>query len=481
MIALNLMNGKWVEGHSKRFSPSFNPATGEQIGKFADSDKVDAALAIESAKDAFYHSTWAHQPRLRQLVLLEWATRLEQKIEPLAQLLTLENGKVIVQSRGEVLGAISEIRYYAGLARYIPGNFFEAEPGIYTSMLKEAAGVAGLIIPWNAPIVLLIRSLAPAMAAGCTSIIKSAPQTTQITAAVLHCLNEVTSLPPGVVNLVSEQGHEVAATLVESEDVDVISFTGSNRTGQKIMAAAAPTVKKLSLELGGKSCCLVFYDVNVSDVAAKLVTAAIIISGQQCTAARRILVHESIYDEMKIALKQAVEAVKVGFGQDTGIQMGPIIDASALVRVHAEIERSLDSCDEVIVRGGRLGGVLSRGNFISPSLIAHQDDNAFFCQDEIFGPLIVLESFTDEKHAVKKANNTEYGLSASVWTNDGNRSLRIARALRNGTIWINDHNKLMAEAETGGYRKSGLGRLHGFDALIDFTEIKSIYQNVGVV
>jgi acyl-CoA reductase-like NAD-dependent aldehyde dehydrogenase len=184
---------------------------------------------------------------------------------------------------------------------------------------------------------------------------------------------------------------------------------------------------------------------------------------------------------MKIALKQAVEAVKVGFGQDTGIQMGPIIDASALVRVNAEIERSLDSCDEVIVRGGRLGGVLSQGNFISPSLIAHQDDNAFFCQDEIFGPLIVLESFTDEKHAVKKANNTEYGLSASVWTNDGNRSLRIARALRNGTIWINDHNKLMAEAETGGYRKSGLGRLHGFDALIDFTEIKSIYQNVGVV
>ena len=481
MIALNLINGKWVEGQSKRFSPSFNPATGEQIGKFVDSDVVDATLAIESAKNAFYHGTWAHQPRLRQLVLLEWATRLEAKIEPLAQLLTLENGKVIAQSRGEVLGAISEIRYYAGLARHIPGNFFEVEPGVYSSILKEPAGVAGLIIPWNAPIVLLIRTLAPAMAAGCVSIIKAAPQTTQITATVLNCLHEVASLPPGVVNLVSEQGHQVAATLVESEDVDVISFTGSNQTGQKIMAAAAPTMKKLSLELGGKSCCLVFNDVNVQDVASKLVTAAIIISGQQCTAARRILVHESIYEDMKIALKHAVESVKVGFGQDASMHMGPLIDAVAFTRVTSEIERSLDSCDEVIVRGGRLGGDLSRGSFISPSLIAHQDDNAFFCQEEIFGPLIVLESFTDEKHAVKKANNSEYGLSASVWTNDGNRSLRIARALRNGTVWINDHNKLIAEAEMGGYRKSGLGRIHGVDALIDFTEIKNIYQNVGVV
>jgi len=481
MIALNLINGKWVEGQSKRFSPSFNPATGEQIGKFVDSDAVDATLAIESAKQAFYHGSWAHQPRLRQLVLLEWATRLEAKIEPLAQLLTLENGKVIAQSRGEVLGAISEIRYYAGLARHIPGNFFEVEPGVYSSILKEPAGVAGLIIPWNAPIVLLIRTLAPAMAAGCVSIIKSAPQTTQITATVLSCLQEVASLPPGVVNLVSEQGHQVAATLVESEDVDVLSFTGSNRTGQKIMAAAAPTMKKLSLELGGKSCCLVFNDVNIPDVASKLVTAAIIISGQQCTAARRILVHESIYEDMKIALKHAVESVKVGFGQDASMQMGPLIDNVALTHVTSEIERSLDSCDEVIVRGGRLGGDLSRGNFISPSLISHQDDNAFFCQEEIFGPLIVMESFTDEKHAVKKANNSEYGLSASVWTNDGNRSLRIARALRNGTIWINDHNKLIAEAEMGGYRKSGLGRIHGADALIDFTEIKNIYQNVGVV
>jgi acyl-CoA reductase-like NAD-dependent aldehyde dehydrogenase len=184
---------------------------------------------------------------------------------------------------------------------------------------------------------------------------------------------------------------------------------------------------------------------------------------------------------MKIALKHAVESVKVGFGQDASMQMGPLIDNVALTRVISEIERSLDSCDEVIVRGKRLGGDLSRGGFISPSLISHQDDNAFFCQEEIFGPLIVMESFTDEKHAVKKANNSEYGLSASVWTNDGNRSLRIARALRNGTIWINDHNKLIAEAEMGGYRKSGLGRIHGVDALIDFTEIKSIYQNVGVV
>src|SRR5690606_37232743 len=217
--------------------------------------------------------------------------------ESLAKLLTLENGKVLAQSRGEIAAAVSEIRYYAGLARYLPGHVFEVEPGCYSTLIKEAAGVTGIIVPWNAPAVLLIRSLAPALAAGCTAVVKPAAQTALVSAAMIRALHEADGLPDGVVNLLSETGADVASFLVESPDVEVISFTGSNQVGQKIMAAAAPTMKRLSLELGGKSCCLVFDDVDVAPVADALARAATIISGQQCTAARRVLVHASRYEE----------------------------------------------------------------------------------------------------------------------------------------------------------------------------------------
>ncbi|MEN3365929.1 MAG: betaine-aldehyde dehydrogenase [Burkholderiales bacterium] len=479
--AKNLIEGAWLDAADGRFATSINPANQEIVGSFAAGGVEDARAAIRAAAQAFELPNWAQNPRLRQMVMLKWADRLEQRAEYLAQLLTLENGKVIGQSRGEMAGAISEIRYYAGLTRYIPGHAFEVEPGVYSTMLKEPAGVAGIIVPWNAPVVLLIRSLTPALAAGCTVVVKPAPQTALITAEVLRDLHEVEGLPKGVLNLVAETGHEVAQELVASPEVSVLSFTGSNETGKRIMAAAAATMKKLSLELGGKSCCLVFEDADIGRVAPLIAQAATIISGQQCTAARRVLVHSSRYEEMKAALKLAFGNMVVGAGTSAGVQMGPLIDESAMRRVNARVAEALDICDEVIVRGERLTGELSAGFFVSPTLVAHRDTSAFFCQEEIFGPFVVLERFEDEKEAVTRANHTEYGLSASVWTNDGSRALRVARALRNGTVWVNDHNKLFAEAETGGYRRSGVGQLHGYDAMIDFVEIKHIYQSVGVL
>lgn len=479
--ALNLIDGQWQPSHGGQFEASVNPADGSVIGRYAAGELVDAEAAISAARRAFDRPDWAQSPRLRQMVMLKWADRLEARSDELARLLTLENGKVLAQSRGEMAGAISEIRYYAGLTRYIPGHVFEVEPGVYSTLLKEPAGVAGIIVPWNAPVVLLIRSLTPALAAGCTTVIKPAPQTALITAAVLAELHAVAELPRGVLNLVSERGHAVAQALTTSPEVDVISFTGSNATGQRIMAAAAPTMKKLSLELGGKSCCLVFDDVDVARIAPQLAAAATIISGQQCTAARRVLVHVSRYAEMKAALSQALQALVVAPGEAAGAQVGPLIDAPSYQRVSQEITRATEQADEVILRGGRPAGLPASGHFMTPTLVAHSDTSAFFVQDEIFGPFVVLEQFEDEQDAVRRANHTEYGLSASVWTQDGARQMRVARALRNGTIWLNDHNKLFAEAETGGYRRSGLGRLHGYDALIDFMEIKHIYQNAGVV
>jgi acyl-CoA reductase-like NAD-dependent aldehyde dehydrogenase len=240
-------------------------------------------------------------------------------------------------------------------------------------------------------------------------------------------------------------------------------------------------MKKLSLELGGKSCCLVFDDADVAAVAPMLAAAATIISGQQCTAARRVLVHASRAAEMKAALHHALAGVVVGPGLDARSHMGPLIDLPARDRVEDRMHAALESCDEVLLRPSRPGELSATGAFITPALIAHSDADAFFCQEEIFGPLVVVESFETETEAVARTNNTVFGLAASVWTNDGARALRVARALRNGTVWINDHNRLFAEAEMGGYKRSGLGRLHGQDALIDFTEQKHVYQNVGVL
>jgi acyl-CoA reductase-like NAD-dependent aldehyde dehydrogenase len=479
--AQNLINGDWRPAAGGALADSINPANQDIVGSFAASGTEDARAAIRAAAEAFERPDWAQSPRLRQMVMLKWADRLEQRAEELAHLLVAENGKVLGQARGEFIGAVSEIRYYAGLARNIPGHVLEVEPGVFSTMLKEPAGVAGIIVPWNTPVLLLIRSLTPALAAGCTTVIKPAPQTAILTAEVLRELHETEGLPKGVVNLVTEAGHEVAQELVASPDVSVISFTGSNETGKRIMADAAATMKKLSLELGGKSCCLVFDDADIGRTAAMLTRAAVIVSGQQCTAARRILVHASRYEEMKAALKREFASLVVGHGATPGAHMGPLIDAVSFNRVNARIAEAMDACDEVIVRGRRLDGDLASGFFLSPTLVAHRDTSAFFCQEEIFGPFVVLERFEDEKEAVMRANHTEYGLSASVWTDDGARALRVARALRNGTVWINDHNQLFAEAETGGYRRSGIGRLHGYDALNDFTEIKHIYRNAGVV
>ncbi|MGH8809079.1 MAG: aldehyde dehydrogenase family protein, partial [Noviherbaspirillum sp.] len=480
LSALNLIDGQWQPAINGATAYSINPANGARIGTIADSGREDARIAIAAARRAFDTTLWSHNARDRQMVLLQWAERLECRSD-LAELLTKENGKILAQARGEMAFAISEIRYYAGLTRHIPGHFMEVEPGAYSATLREAAGVAGLIIPWNAPIILLVRALGPALAAGCTVVIKPAAQTAQITAQVLKELAAVELLPQGVLNLVSEVGSDVAQELVASDDIDVLSFTGSNLTGQRIMAAAAPTMKKLSLELGGKSCCIVFPDADIEASATRIAAAATIISGQQCTAARRVLVHASCYGAMKRALKAAFDAIVVAPGDAANAGMGPLIDARAVESVGNDVQRALDTCDEVVLRGGRAGGALGNGFFLTPTLVAHRDTAAFFCQEEIFGPFVVLEKFEDEKEAVARANHTVFGLSASVWTKDGDRGMRMARALRNGTVWINDHNRMFAEAETGGYRRSGIGRLHGYEGLGDFLETKHIFRSAGVV
>jgi acyl-CoA reductase-like NAD-dependent aldehyde dehydrogenase len=480
-IGRHWIGGGWEDSADLASAESLDPADGSSIGSFAAGGATEAESAVAAAREAFDASPWAQSPRLRQDVLLAWASHLEADHAALARLLTRENGKVLRQAEGEIAAAVSEIRYFAGQARAIRGSAQEVAPGVFSTIYREPAGVAGIIVPWNGPVLLLIRSLAPALAAGCTAVVKPAAQTALVTVRVLGHLAAVSLLPKAVVQLVLETGSAAAEHLVASDKVDVISFTGSTAVGERIMAAAAPTLKKLSLELGGKACCLVFEDADIAAVAPRLAAAATIISGQQCTAARRVMVHRSRLSEMKAALKQALEAIRVGPGLDPASDMGPLIDDRARDTVQRAADAAFEQCDEVLVRAVRPAGLPAAGAWITPGAVVHSDPSAFFCRDEIFGPLIVIEPFESEAEAVGLANDTTFGLAASVWTNDGARAQRVARALRDGTVWINDHNQLFAEAEMGGYRRSGTGRLHGPDAILDFTEQKHIFQSVGTV
>lgn len=473
--AKHFIAGEWVEGEGPP-GDSVNPADGNRIGQFHVGSRAIADEAARVARETFFGSSWAQSPRLRAQALFEIADRLEAAKEEIADLVVLENGKLRSEALGETMGAISETRYYAGLARNIRGTLQETAPGNMSLFHREAAGVAGIIVPWNAPVTLLMRSLAPALAAGCTTVIKPAAQTPLVHARIMKCIADAPSLPPGVVNSVNENGIEVGQAMVASEDVDVISFTGSSRTGQAIMAAAAPTLKKVGLELGGKAPAVIFDDADLDRAVKELTHGALSMAGQICVAAARFLVHAPVARDFEERIVHAFRNVRTGPGGDPASEMGSLIDMANQKRLLDLIEQAGDE-GELVLRGGPL----ERGAFLTPTLFRIDDVGSPLVQEELFGPIVSVETFETEAEAVAKANATSYGLAASVFSRDLARSTRVSRAIRAGTVWVNSHLRLFAEGETGGYGRSGLGRLHGPEGLHDFLETKHVYFEAGVV
>jgi betaine-aldehyde dehydrogenase len=474
-IAKHYINGAWVTGDAP-LRDSLNPADGSVLGQFhpGSSDLLEQAATV--ARAAFFTSLWASSPRLRATVLAEFADRLEAARYELIDLIVAENGKLKSEAGGELTGAVSETRYYSGLARAIQGRTQETTPGNFSLFHREPAGVAAIIVPWNAPVTLLIRSLTPALAAGCTCVLKPADQTPLVHARVMQCLADCPSLPKGVVNSVNDNGYEVGQAMVASRLIDVISFTGSSATGKKIMAGAAPTLKRVNLELGGKAPAVIFPDADLDLVVRELTHGSLVMAGQICVAAARFLVHESIRADFESRMVAAFEAIKTGPGSDPNSQMGSLIDTANQTRLLGIIEQAGDE-GELLLRGAPL----AQGAFLTPSLFRIDNLNSTLVQDELFGPIASVETFADEAEAVHMANATVYGLAASVFTRDLNRTMRMSRAIRAGTVWVNSHTRLFAEGETGGYGQSGLGRLHGLEGLNDFLETKHVYIEAGQI
>lgn len=469
----NWINGKWLDSASGDVSESINPANGEVLGTYSAASKTEAEMAINAARNAFEKTDWCHTPRIREKVLLEFADRIEAETDNLTALLTAENGKLLAEARPEVLAGISEARYYAGLSRNIFGRVTEIEPSLYSILSREPLGVAGIIVPWNAPIALLLRSLAPAMAAGCASVIKSAPQTALFSAELFRILSEVSDLPDGIVNMFVEDGSDGAKEMVASPEVDIISYTGSTDVGKQIMAAGAPTLTRMNLELGGNAPIILLADVDLTTAVPAIVRAGMNMTGQYCCSACHIMVHESRLDETLSRFKEQMNSVVVGPGIESHSQMGPMINNASRDRV-INLVASSQASDEIIIRGEAANGRLACGSFLTPSLIQIKDSNSTLYHNEIFGPVLCINTFSDEDDAVFKANNTRFGLAASVWTKDLFAAQRVANRIKSGNIWINSHGRLFSEIENGGYKESGIGRLHGVEGLAEFMQTKHI-------
>jgi betaine-aldehyde dehydrogenase len=477
LSACHWIGGEWVD--SKIRLISIDPATGKQIGTYADASEVEANLAIAIARKAFLETDWRHNRRLRARAINEMADVFETRMDDLVSILALENGKIVAEAKFEVGMVPQKLRFYAALALTESGRAVEISAGKYSMVLKQAVGVAGIIAPWNSPIVLFVRSLAPALAAGCTVVGKLPGWTAQTNAKMCELFAEVTTLPKGVINIFSELHSEGAKVIIESPLVPTISFTGSSRTGQAISAAGAKNLKRFGLELGGKTPVLIFDDADLDKALPTIEKALTVFAGQFCMTGSRLLVHRPILELVRKNLAARLEAVKAGPASDPTSEMGPMINIDNVKRVDAMVEVAIATGAKVVVRGGpHKSGPLAKGAFYRPTLLEITDHSMAIAQDEVFGPVLVMHAFDTEQEAISLANDSVYGLAASVWSTNIDRPLRIARNLDVGTVWINNWAVVYDETEEGGFKQSGKGRLNGLAAMEDFIEYKTIVHEV---
>jgi len=470
-----LIGGKWVEAASGKTFATVNPATAETLALVAEGGAEDINRAVEAARKAFDDGPWPHmKPAERTKLLLKVADLIDKHRDELAQLETLDNGKTLFESRNvDIPGAAETFRYYAGWPTKIYGETNPSDPSFFNYTLREPVGVCGQIIPWNFPLLMAAWKLAPALACGNTVILKPAEQT-PLTALRLGELLLEAGVPEGVINIVPGFGPTAGAAIANHPQVDKVAFTGSTEVGKEILKASAGNLKRVSLELGGKSPNIVFVDADQNAAAAGAFMGIFFNQGQVCCAGSRLFVEQKMYDQFVDTLSSSAASLKQGPGLDKDARLGPLVSQEQYERVLGYIDIGKKEGAQVKV-GGEANRALGKGYFVKPTVFANVNNSMRVAQEEIFGPVVTAIPFKDEEDVVRQANNTIYGLAAGVWTKDVSKAHRISRALRAGTVWVNCYNQLDPISPFGGYKQSGFGRELGHYALELYTQIKSVW------
>jgi len=475
------INGEWVDSSSGETFEVRNPANGEVIALAAKGTREDAQRAIQAARFAFDEGGWGDsKARDRAELLWKVADLIEARAEEFAQTDTRNNGKPLRESRYDVSDAVNQFRYYAGLCTKPQGQTYDVPDDISAMVVREPIGVVGAITCWNYPLVMNAQKIAPALAAGNTLVLKPADLTPLSTIMLFECLEQA-GFPPGVANLVTGPGSVVGDEISRNELVDKVAFTGGTETGITIMKNAADTVKKLSLELGGKSPNIVFADADFETAVDYALFAIFANQGEVCSAGSRLLLQEEIYEPFLARLVERAQKIVVGDGADPETEMGPLISKEHMERVLAYIQLGRDEGAQLLCGGNRLTD-RGRGNgyFVEPTIFEVDRHDLRIVQEEIFGPVLVVQKFTTEQEAIRLANSTKYGLAGGVFTNDGAKAQRVIRKLRAGITWINTYHPTFNEAPWGGYKMSGIGRELGTYGYEAYTEVKQINVNLQV-
>ncbi len=467
----NWVAGAWSNGGTVK--ASISPSTGEVLGQYVDVGEPEARQAIKGARAAFDAGSWSKDRSLRSRALEELANHLDERSADIALMLSREGGKLHSQTQWEMKGAIEWLRYAAAsVLLQTGGRSMETAPGVLFRSELEPMGVVGVISPWNSPIILSIRAIGPALAAGCTVVLKLPHQTGLTNGLFAEAVAATTLLPAGVLNCLTESGSVAAAMLVESRDVNAISYTGSTAVGRLIAEAGAKTLKRMNLELGGKTPLIVFDDADLGVAVPQIVMALLAMNGQFCCTGSRVLVQRGVADALREALIGAYNNVRLGGSEDPDAQLGPLIDRASVMRVDKHVSEAA-AYGKILVRGGAIDkGLLADGAFYRPSLIEVDALDSFIIQNELFGPVQTFEIFDTEADAIARANATEYGLAASIFTRDAARGDRIGSAIQAGHIWQNCWGVLSEHFEQSGYKQSGVGLLCGPRAIEEFQEIK---------
>ncbi|MCX2826353.1 aldehyde dehydrogenase family protein [Bacillus pseudomycoides] len=475
------LNGEWRDSSNQEKRPIINPANGKVIAYASEGTIEDAKYAIEVARATFDSGIWSETSAAeRASYLFKIADEIDKNLKELARLETMDNGKTYREAEGDIGDAAACFRYYAGLITKPDGQTYHVADPMQAMVVREPVGVCGLIVPWNYPLLMSVWKIAPALAAGNTIVFKPS-EVTPITAMKLFEIIEKVELPKGVANMVMGAGPIVGNEIAASNKVDMISFTGGTKTGKHIMRTAADNMKKISLELGGKSPNIIFADADFETAVDYALFGIYAGAGQVCSAGSRILVEESVYDRFVNRFVERAKQINVGPGDNPESEMGPLVSQEHMEKVLRYIEIGKDEGAEIVCGGKRiLADGKGDGFFIEPTVFVNVKSDMRIVQEEIFGPVVVIQKFKDEQEAIELANGTDYGLAGGVFTVDGAKAMRVIRKLRAGITWINSYHPTYNEAPWGGYKQSGIGRSLGTFGLEEFQEIKQININLEV-